>query len=253
MQSLFTAASGLSSQQKRLETLAANVANASTPGYKAARVDFKDALYNSMTDPVLPDSAQNNLLSGSGVIVNDTAVDYSGGALLQTGSPLDMAIEGSGFFQVQNSGGEVFYTRSGSFQISVTDTGNYLVTAEGYFVLNQKGEKIKLPDGATSFRVSSNGELSTDSGTPFATLGIVDFANPNGLAPAGATSFTATAATGQGVTVADAHIVQGSLEGSNVNLAQEMTLLIRAQRAYSLASRALQTSDDMLGLANNMH
>jgi flagellar basal-body rod protein FlgG len=252
MQSLYTAASGLLNQQKRLDTLASNIANSNTPGFKSTRIDFKDTLYSTMVDPVLANSAENNLLVGSGVDVDATNIDFSQGADVETGLPLDFAIEGDGFFQVQKDDGEILYTRSGSFSTATVDNVNYLVTAQGYFVLDNEGNKIKMPDNASAVSVSKDGVISADDGTQYGTIGIVRFSNPGGLAAAGDTSYSATGASGEAEKDTSSIVVQGKLENSNVDLAQELTLLIRSQRAYSLASRALTTTDDMMGLANNM-
>lgn len=252
MQSLFSAASGLTNQQKRLDALASNIANASTPGFKATRVDFKDSLYTTMDNPVLDNDADNNLLKGTGVSLDATNINWGQGANIDTGQPLDFAIEGDGFFQVQKENGEVMFTRSGSFRTATIDDVNYLVTSQGYFVLDDEGNKIMMPDAGADFSITDQGVISTAEGE-FGTIGLFQFANPNGLSAAGDTCYTVTAASGEALTDENSVIVQGKLENSNVDLAQELTLLIRSQRAYSLASRALTTSDDMLGLANNMH
>lgn len=251
MQSLYSAASGLSGQQKRLEILSANIANAGTIGYKSARVEFKDALYTTMDNPISQDSYQNNLLSGSGVLLNATTLDLKQGVTIQTGFLLDFAIEGDGFFAVQNQEGETLYTRNGAFSAADIDGTAYLVTAQGHFVLDADGNRITLPNDGSALSVAENGELQTAEGATV-TIGLFKFPNSEGLSPQGETLFGTTAASGQPELDADAKIVQGGLENSNVDLAQELTMLIRAQRAYSLASRALTTSDDMLGLANNM-
>lgn len=251
MQSIYTAASGLNGQQTRLDTIAANIANSSTSGYKATRVDFKDALYTTMENPVGADEA-TNLEAGTGVVIGATTTDFTDGALISTGQPLDFAISGDGFFAVQNENGETLYTRDGSFRTVPIDGENYLVTSQGYFVLDSEGNRITIPEGATDFGVTSSGILSTADGE-FGKLGLTSFSNPDGLDPVGDTCFRATEVSGPPEAADNATVVQGSIEGSNVNLASELTLLIRSQRAYSLASRALQTADDMEGLANNMH
>ncbi|NCB50706.1 MAG: flagellar hook-basal body protein [Clostridia bacterium] len=250
MQAIYTAGSGLRGQQTRLDTIAANIANSDTVGYKSSRVDFKDALYSLMDSPVA-DSEEANLFVGSGVVLGATATDFSNGSMSVTGNLLDFAIQGSGFFSVRNAAGETLYTRNGSFSVSSMDGENRLVTAQGYEVLDAEGNRITVPDGSSDISVSASGVLSTTEGE-FAVLGIVSFSNPDGLSAAGDTCYTASEVSGEPETAKGVSIVQGSLENSNVDLAQEMTLLIRSQRAYSLASRALQTADDMEGLANNM-
>jgi flagellar basal-body rod protein FlgG len=251
MQSIYTAASGLNSQQTRLDTIAANIANSSTPGYKSTRVDFKDALYTTMENPAGADEAVN-LEAGTGVVIGATTTDFTDGALIATGQPLDFAITGDGFFTVQNENGETLYTRNGSFASTPMDGQNYLVTAQGYFVLDSEGNRITIPDGVSNFSVTSAGIFNTADGDT-GRLGLTSFSNPDGLDGVGNSCFRATAVSGEPEEAVNVAVVQGSVEGSNVNLASEMTMLIRSQRAFSLASRALQTADDMEGLANNMH
>lgn len=267
MQSLFTAASGLSSQQKRLETLASNIANSGTTGYKTTRTDFKDALYSVLEDPALVGAEANNLFAGSGVTLSATSINFEQGAIATTGVPLDFAIQGSGFFQAETASGETLYTRGGSFNTAVVGNDSYLVTAQGYFVLDSEGNRIKLPSGNTKVSVAEDGQIQfiaaqEDSGSagslPIAEttqgqkIGLIAFENPEGLSPSGESCYAQSETSGQPNQDTLSTVVQGGLESSNVDLSQELTMLIRAQRAYSLASRALTTSDDMLGLANNM-
>ena len=251
MQSLFTAASGLTAQQFRLDTIGSNISNANTPGFKATRVDFKDALYHTMINPEDLESTEN-LQGGSGVLLSATNIDMEQGTAVETGLPLDFAIEGDGFFRVQDASGRILYTRNGSFTAMNDGAGNYLVTAEGYYVLDKDGNRLKLPDSVTGLSVSRDGVMSTDDQV-FGTLGTVSFTNTDGLSPVGGTCFEETASSGPPIAVGDSAVIQGSLERSNVDMSQELTLLIRSQRAYSLASRAVTTSDDMMGLANNVH
>lgn len=250
MQAIYTATSGMKSQQKRLDTIANNISNSSTTGYKTTRVDFKDALYTYMDSPVT-DSEEGNLRVGSGVISASTTTNFTDGSRKDTGELLDFAIEGSGFFTVKDAAGKIRYTRNGSFAASGEGDDKFLVTAQGDFVLDEKGEKIHLPEDISSLSVSEDGVLGTSEGT-IATLGIAQFTNPDGLSAVGNTMYEATEVSGEPVKAEDASVLQGSLENSNVSLADEMTLLIRAQRSYSLASTALRTADDMDGLANNM-
>ncbi len=250
MRAIYTAASGIKNQQLRLDAIASNVANVNSVGYKSARVDFKDALYSLMDNPA-GESEQNNLLAGSGVLTGATSTDFTAGKLMTTGSLTDFSIRGEGFFTAENSQGERVYTRNGSFGISVEGNGNYLVTAEGYYVLDSRGSRIMLPKDISNLSVTESGVLGVGD-TRIAELGIVEFSNPEGLMQAGKSCFSATANSGEPVVARDPQVAQGSLEGSNVDLAQELTLLMRSQRAFSIASKALQTADEMDGLANNM-
>ncbi len=146
-----------------------------------------------------------------------------------------------------------FYIRAaGSFSTAIIDNVNYLVTSQGFFVLDGDGNRIMLPENGTEFGVTEKGVISTAEGE-YGMIGLFRFQNPNGLSSAGDTCYAETEASGLPENDDGSILIQGKLENSNVDLAQELTLLIRSQRAYSLASRALTTTDDMLGLANNMH
>ncbi len=256
MRAIYTAALGMQSQQQRLDNLANNIANAKTPGYKATRTDFKDALYTQTESPV-SDSGAAGLLTGSGVLVAATATDFRSGPITETGNTLDFALTGAGFFTVESAGGQRYYTRNGSFLRSgpVADAATeeetaYLVTAQGYYVLDKEGNRIALP-AAGAFSVNADGAFTTAEGAA-AALGIVSFANPDGLAPAGGACYQETAVSGEPANPEAPGVLQGSLEEANVEMSEELTLLIRSQRAYSLAGKALRVADEMDGLANNM-
>lgn len=279
MQAIFSAASGIKNMQTRLDTIAANIANINTTGYKAKRLDFKDALYKAL---VLPEEAKAEtirlaaaeqteegvpveeggeeaaevetlldryILIGSGVIISSTTTDFKDGSTQPTGSTTDLAISGRGFFTLESDAGERLYTRNGSFTVS---SSGYLVNANGYFVLDNEGQRIMITEDTFGLGVSATGELSFPEGY-LATLGLADFYNPNGLEAAGDTCYRATAASGQPMQAQVGAVLQGSLENSNVDMAANLTMLVRAQRAFSLMSKALQTADDMEGLANNLH
>lgn len=250
MQASKTAASGLQAQQERLDLIAADIANVNTVGYKSARADFKDALYTRMVNPADGQSEADNLLRGSGVILSATNRDFSDGATQETGEELDFSLSKTGFFMLENGNGEHVYTRNGNFSISEENGSRYLVNADGYYVLSKEGTRIRMP-GSGSISVSEDGTLSY-SGRPFSSLAVMTFNNPDGLSAVGNSCYQETATSGGAYTALNAGVSQGSLEGSNVDLGEDLTLLMRAQRAYSLAGKALQTADDMDGLANNM-
>lgn len=250
MQAGRTAATGLRAQQERLDTIAANIANVNTTGYKSARADFKDALYTQMINAADGLSTEHNLLRGTGVVLNATGRDFSGGAMQTTGGKLDFSLSGEGFFMLEGNAGERLYTRDGSFTVSEENGNSYLVSADGHYVLSGQGTRIQLPgNGAVS--VDGSGILSYE-GQPFSNLAVMQFSNPEGLRAVGNSCFSATGASGNAYATRNTEVLQGSLEGSNVDLGQEMALLIRTQRVYSMAGKALQTADEMDGLANNM-
>lgn len=248
MQGLSTLRSGLIAQQYRINTIANNIANVNTTGFRSSSVRFADTLYTTMTDPV---KGGGDLQLGTGVLVSSTKGSFLQGAAESTNNTLDFSLDGDGFFTVENNG-ETLYTRNGAFCVSNETGGQYLVTQQGYYVLDESGGRITIPDTANGdIRVASDGSLSTEDGTTFAKLGVKTFTNNEGLASCGGTCFKATVASGEAME-STATVRQGVLEESNVNLVQEMTQLIRAQKCYSLAARAVNTLDEMQQTANNL-
>jgi flagellar basal-body rod protein FlgG len=251
IQSGYTAALGLKTEQTRVDAIANNIANIDTIGYKSTKVDFKDALYEAMQDPSNPSSTKN-LQRGSGVVLSSTSKVFTQGTPQETGEETDMYIDGKGFFTVQSPDGNVYYTRDGSFSKSVESDGTYLTTAKGDYVLDTNGNKIQL-QGST-MNVSESGQISVDANSaPYATIGVVTFSNQQGLSAVSDNLYAKTASSGEPAQAgSDTHIEQKSLEGSNVDLGTELTRLVRAQRAFSLVSRALTTADEMDSYANQM-
>lgn len=249
MQSIYTAKHGLQAQQRRLDVIASNMANVSTTGYKGQSLAFKDALYTHMIDPSETESTAN-LQQGSGVLSASAYRDFVAGTPIETGVSLDMYLDGDGFFVVQNSNGDTVYTRSGAFSVSVEKNGRYLVTADGYHVLDKNGKRIALPAGTDELSVSPDGILVFENGTT-ATLGIVTFTNKDGLALTGNGCYAATEASGK-AKASTAGVRQGYLESSNVDVSVEFTKMIRTQRAYSLAGKVLTAWDEMESVTNNI-
>jgi len=249
MQSIYTAKQGLSAQQRRLDIIASNMANVSTTGYKGQRTGFKDALYTQMINPADTKSTAN-LRQGSGVLAASTYRDFTEGTPVMTGETLDFYLDGDGFFTVQNSAGDILYTRSGAFSVSSEDDGEYLVTANGYYVLDDNGDPITLPDAVDSISVTPDGILDLGGGTT-AALGLATFINKDGLSLLGNGCYAATDASGDAVD-STAKVQQGFLESSNVDVSLELTQMIRTQRAYSLAGKVLTTWDVMASETNNI-
>lgn len=250
MQGLSTIKSGLIGQQLRIDTIANNMANINTVGFRATSVRFADTLYTTMQRPVQPQNGLD-LQLGTGVLVASTTGSFIQGPLMTTGNALDLSLDGDGFFTVENNG-ETQYTRNGAFGISVENGAQYLVTEQGYYVLNANGARITLPQpNSGNLSVAADGSLSFDNAAPFATLGIASFPNNEGLEPRGGGCFAVTQASGE-ADKSQAVVRQGALESSNVNLVQEMTQLIRAQKCYALAARVVSTLDEMQATANDM-
>ena len=250
------AASGLRNQTTRIDSIANNISNANTIGFKNSRLDFKDSLYTVGLTPGPNRTVDGNLQKGHGLMVAAVTRDFKPGHFERTERDLDFAIENEGFFTFANPAGGVVYGRNGVFNRSVEANGTFLVNGEGLYVLDENENRIEVPfgvnkietdvDGTIRFLTFDNQELGR------ATLGIFTFTNLKGLVAAGSSTFTASPAAGLRRPAENAVVRQGVLEGSNVRLGEEMTRIIRTQRAFQLASRALSTADQMEGIANNM-
>lgn len=257
-QALWVAKTGLDAQQTRMSVVSNNLANVNTTGFKQDRAVFEDLLYQTVRQSG-GQSSQNTLLPsglnlGTGVRVVATEKLFAQGSMLNTGNALDVAIKGRGFFQVLQPDGNLAYTRDGTFQRSAQGE---LVTASGYLVQ----PSITIPEGAQSITIGVDGAVSIQlAGQPapsqVGTLETVDFINPAGLQPVGENLYIETAASGaaQGGTPGlngFGQVVQGVLEGSNVNVVAELVNMIETQRAYEMNSKAISTNDQMMQYLNN--
>jgi len=253
-EAMMIAASGLTNQQRRLDTIANNVANVNSNAYKSSRLDFKDALYTAGIVPGPPRTPEGNQQKGHGVALAGIAKNYSGGSLQTTERPLDVAIDGEGFFELGDRNGNVVYSRNGVFNISVEEDGNYLVNAEGLYLLDVDGMRIMVPENTQTINIGMDGTFTfiTDEEKTTGMIGIYTFRNITGLMSVGVGNYAVTPASGERRLAEGAKLRQGVLEGSNVNLAEEMTRMIRTQRAFQLASKALTTADEMEGIANQL-
>lgn len=254
MQASSTAKMALLAQQTRMDTIANNMANANTSGFKSRQVTFKDMLYTTMTRPA--GSQEGNLQKGTGVLVASTDLNMTQGIPEMTGVALDFFIDGDGLFHVKDAQGNDLYTRNGAFAVSVEGDQNYLVTTQGYYMMDDAGERIELPAGAVydDYEVDLNGTLGIKGqSTGFAKLGLYWFANAPGLDTAGSSCFSESSASGEPKEAPATTIIrQGYLEGANMDMGTEMINLMKTSRAFSLASRAITTADEMDAMANNM-
>jgi len=250
------AASGLRNQQMRIDSIGANIANTNTHGYKNARLDFKDSLYTNGITPGPARSPDENQQKGHGLMSNAVTRDFKPGIIERTERDLDFAIEGEGFFAFSNPTGGVFYGRNGVFHRSVEANGTFLVNGQGLYVLDENEDRIEIPFGTSTIASDVDGSLRfldlNNNLLGEGTLGMFTFRNLKGLATSGNSMFTETDASGARRPAEKAVLRQGVLEASNVSLGDEMTRIIRTQRAFQLASRALTTADEMQGIANNM-
>jgi flagellar basal-body rod protein FlgG len=260
MQSMNTAATGMAAQQTNLDVISNNLANVNTTAYKSQRAEFQDLMYQTVSTAGVSasgSSAQPGTTQvGLGTTFAATESNFAAGALTTTGNPLDMAITGNGFFQVLMPDGSFAYTRDGSFK---TDSTGLLVTSDGYPV----DPPITLPNGASSISVNAQGVISviqpgsSDAVNLSPPINITMFSNPGALQRVGQNLFLANKASGSPETGTPGQngsgsIVAGYLEGSNVQVVQEMVNMIMAQRAYEINSKAIQTSDEMLSTANGL-
>lgn len=255
---LWVAKTGLDAQQTRLSVISNNLANANTMGFKSGRAVFEDLLYQNVRQvgAQATDSTQlpTGLMTGTGVRIVATEKSHAQGNLIQTEAPLDIAVQGRGFFQVLRPDGSLSYTRDGSFQLSATGE---IVTAGGYVMQ----PAITVPTDAQSLTIGSDGTVSvTIAGaatpTQIGNIQLADFANPAGLQPIGENQYLESAGSGTPITGTPGlnsigSLVQGALESSNVNSVRELVALIETQRAYEMNSKAISTADQMLQYLNN--
>lgn len=249
MQGTYTAAMGIAAQQQRIDTIANNVANVNTNGFKASRTDFKDALYEVMQRPVQPQD-NLNLQKGHGTLVTGFVRSFAPGLFTETGTETDCYIQGDGFFAVQMPNGETMYTRDGHFEKSIEADGTYLRTSNGYYMLGTNGQRIRLQEGEIA--IGTDGSISNGVDAPYAQLMVVDFPNRQGLDSVSNNLYRVSDTSGEPRAAQGHTIIAGALEGSNVNLADEFSRLIRGQRALQLSSRALSTADGMDEAAINV-
>ncbi|MCX7920952.1 MAG: flagellar hook-basal body protein [Clostridia bacterium] len=265
MRALWTAGSGMKAQQFNVDVISNNLANVNTVGYKKERAEFKDLLYETINRASLLEGQGKpvNIQVGHGTSIAATVKNYEIGNLEKTDNPLDFAIDGEGFFMIKGPTGETVYTRDGSFKVSVADGGKRLTTSDGYSVLDSNGNEIIIPDEVNLSRlsVSPEGDLSyiDNSGVVVPLdqkIGLVKFPNRYALEGMGKNFFVPNSATGAPVpddqTGVKSTLSQGFLESSNVQVVEEMVRLIVAQRAYEINSKAIQSADEMLGMANNL-
>ena len=253
MRSLWIAKTGMEAQQTQLTTISNNLANVSTNGYKKSHAVFEDLMYQNLRQVGANNTEQATLPTGLQVGLGTRAVatarSFTQGNLQQSDNPMDLAVMGSGFFQVQMPDGTTGYTRDGSFQVSAT---GQLVTNNGYAL--QPG--ITVPANAQSVTIGADGTVSASvpgQALPQAIgqITLAGFVNPAGLEPRGQNVFAETAASGAPAVDAPGanglgSIRQGFVETSNVNVVEELVAMIQTQRAYELNSKAIQTSDQML-------
>lgn len=259
IRALHTAATGMAAQQFNIDVISNNLANVNTNGFKTVRADFEDLIYQTLRSAgaSVAGGAQvpTGLQVGLGSRPAATYGIFRPGPIQTTGNPLDLAIEGEGFFKVLLPSGSVAYTRDGGFKI---DGQGRLVTSNGYPL----EPEVLIPPDAQSILIGRDGTVSvkrggSDSLEELGNITLARFINPAGLNRIGQNLYTVTPASGEPVegtpgTQGIGEISSSSLEGSNVQIVDEMVRLIMAQRAYEINSRAIQTADDMLSVAKDL-
>ncbi|MCB1679425.1 MAG: flagellar basal-body rod protein FlgG [Halioglobus sp.] len=257
-QALWIAKTGLDAQQTKMSTIANNLANAGTTGYKRSRAIFEDLLYQNVRQVGAQSSQDTRLPSGltigTGVRTVATEKLFTQGNLAQTDNQLDMAIRGRGFFEILLPDGSQGYTRDGSFQV---DDQGQLVTASGYVVQ----PTITIPENALAVNIGADGVVSvrlpgSSDVAQVGTVQLADFVNPSGLQAVGENLYLESSASGAPTTGTPGlnglgTVAQGYVESSNVNVVEELVNMIETQRAYEMNSKAISTSDQMLQYVTN--
>jgi flagellar basal-body rod protein FlgG len=249
----------MEAQKLNIDVISNNLANVNTPGFKKSRADFQDLIYQTLRTPGATSAEGAQVPSGIqvGLGVKPVAVqkNFTQGDFAQTGNNLDLVIEGDGFFQIMQPDGTVAYSRAGAFKL---DSEGRVVNSDGYPL--EPG--ITVPANTLSISIGSDGKmmaLQPGSNTPteIGKIELARFINPGGLSSAGRNLYQSTAASGEATTGNPAAegfgtISQGFIELSNVNIVEEMVNMIVSQRAYEINSKAVQASDEMLQVANNL-
>jgi flagellar basal-body rod protein FlgG len=260
IRALYSAASGMTAQQLNVDNIANNLANANTAGYKMRRAQFEDLIYQNMIQPGAAAGQQTTIPAGLqlglGTRAASNEIIFTQGAFSQTNNPLDLVIQGKGFFQIRQPSGELAYTRSGSFQL---DRNGNVVDANG----NSLEPQITIPSTAQSITIAQDGTVSFTLANQTAAqkagqIQLASFQNPGGLNAIGNTLYTATDASGDPQVSAPGGsdglgtLMQGYTEQSNVDVVGEFVNLIQSQRAYEANSRVVKAADEMYQQVNQV-
>ena len=259
MRALHTAATGLKAQQSNIDNVANDLANVNTTGYKKARTEFSELMYETIKRPgdALGEGSQTpvGIQEGMGVRVGTNHKIFSQGSLKMTNQPFDLAIEGEGFFPINLPTGEVGYTRAGAFK---KNAQGEVVTQDGYPLIPQ----VTVPANAQRFMVMPNGQASVmlpgqDAPVVLGQVQLVNFVNNQGLESLGRGIYKPTPASGapnQGIPGEDGlgEILSGALEASNVDVADSMVNMIQTQRAYEMQTKVMNTADKMMEATVNL-
>ncbi|BBB70253.1 flagellar basal-body rod protein FlgG (plasmid) [Undibacterium sp. YM2] len=252
--SLYIAATGMQAQQMSIDTIANNLTNVNTSGFKKGRVNFQEMMHVDGSASAQNPSATLNPV-GLGIGIENVSRDFVAGALTQTNSPMDIAINGSGFIEVTLADGSRGYTRGGTLQVN---QDSYLATSSGQVL--RPG--IHMPQNVTGITIGTDGKIMVQTGdqsqvSEVGQIELVNFSNPAGLKMVASGIYQPSANSGEATygkpgAAGFGAIAQNTLEGSNVSLVDEMVTLMIAQRAYEMSSKIVQASDEMMSLTNNL-
>lgn len=268
MRSLWTAASGMTTQQVNVDTISNNLANINTTGYKKESAEFKSLLYQTIQEQSYDnngDPKPSGIQVGLGVRNSAITSQYTQGTLQETGNDFDLAIDGKGFFMVQTQDGGIAYTRNGSFGLANGTAGVTIANSDGNPVLDSMGNPMIIDDiyNPSEISINEQGELCYPDESNVAVpigiqIGIAQFNNPSGLQKMSNSMLKETEASGTArlesvdMALEKSKLKQGYLEGSNVQAVDEIVNLIVAQRAYEMNSKVITAADEMLQQANNL-
>jgi flagellar basal-body rod protein FlgG len=259
IRALWTSATGMGAQQMSIDTIANNLANVNTTGFKKGRCDFQDLLYQTLrlagTASSSSTEVPTGIQMGHGVKLAAIQDNFMQGDFKQTLNPLDITIEGKGLFQILKPDGEIGYSRSGTFKM---DSDGRVVTSDGYAL----DPEVSIPEDTTDITIGPDGTVSIlqageTEASEAGNIELAMFANEGGLKHIGRNMYVTTDASGDPVTGVPGEdgfgtIAQGFLEMSNVSVVEEMVDMIVSQRAYEINSKVIQTSDDMLRVVNSL-
>ena len=260
IRALYSAASGMTAQQTNVENIANNIANANTAGFKTRRAQFQDLLYQSMVQPGAAANQQNavptGLQLGLGTRASSNEIIFTQGDFSATNNPLDLVIQGNGFFQIRRQTGDLAYTRGGTFHLDRTGA---LVTSDGDFLEPQ----ITIPQNAQSVTIAPDGTVSflqpgQTAAQKVGQIQLALFQNPSGLNSIGRNLYMPTDASGDPIVAAPGGteglgtLLQGYVEQSNVSVVDEFVNLIVSQRAYEANSKVVKAADEMYQQVNNI-
>jgi len=256
---MYTASTGMEAQQLYMDTISHNLSNVNTNGYKRQKMEFQDLMYQTLREPGVRNlegsMAPSGIEVGLGVKPAATQRIFLQGSLNQTGNELDLAIQGEGFFQIMLPDGTTAYSRDGQFKLS---SDGSIVTSNGFYCYPQ----LTIPEGSQELTIAADGQVHVklpgdQTSTEIGQIELVRFINPSGLKAIGNNLFTGSEASGEPIVCMPGEenagtIAQGYVEASNVEIVGEMVNMISAQRAYEIISKAIQVSEDMLQIANNL-